>query len=58
MTKKVETRGRPEKPQKEKRSVVVQFRCTTDEKKLLDMAAKKSGQKLSDWLRENVLLAI
>jgi len=55
MTKNIETRGRPELPQKEKRSVVVQFRCTIAEKRGLDKAAKNEGAKLSDWIRQQAI---
>lgn len=51
MTKNNETRGRPELPDNERRSVVVQFRCTEKEKEKLVRAAKRANEKLSDWLR-------
>ena len=47
--------GRPSLPIEEKRSVVVQFRCTPTERKILEKTAKSKGMKLSDWLRKSVL---
>ncbi|MDB4223817.1 hypothetical protein N9850_08590 [Granulosicoccus sp.] len=55
MVKKVETRGRPELPKKEKRSVVVQFRCTESERLELEKAAVKVDKSLSDWLRDTAI---
>lgn len=52
MTKKA---GRPELPEKERRSVVTQFRCTAKERDKMEKAASQAGMKLSDWLRNLAL---
>lgn len=49
------TRGRPELPDKDKRSVVTQFRCTPSEKRVIDRAARLAGLRVSDWLREKAM---
>jgi uncharacterized protein (DUF1778 family) len=50
-------RGRPEMSEEEKRSVITQFRCTSEERELLEKAAEISGKKVSDWLREQAIRA-
>lgn len=57
MTNSSRKRGRPELTNSEKRSVITQFRCTPDERKLMESAAETNGQGLSDWLREQALQA-
>jgi len=49
--------GRPKKKAANRRSVIVQFRCTAEEKIDLEKAARKEGQKLSDYLRQRALQA-
>ncbi len=48
-------RGRPELSDSKKRSELAQFRCTPEEKKMLEKAATKAGKSLSDWMRERAL---
>lgn len=55
--KEISKRGRPELPDSEKRSVITQFRCTPDERERLEQAAKTQGKRLSDWLRDQVVIA-
>jgi len=55
MTTTKATRGRPEIPDRDKRSVLVQSRVTEKEKKALKRAADKLGLSLSDWLRQVAL---
>ena len=53
MTKKATTGpGRPELKPKERRSVLMQFRVTEAEAAVIRRIADKSGQSVSDWLRE------
>lgn len=47
-------RGRPEVPENERRSVLLQFRVTESEAKVIKRKAEKSGQSVSDWLRDAV----
>ena len=55
--KKTPKRGRPELPDSEKRSVIAQFRCTPEERKRMEKAAKSGGMRLSDWLRDQAIHA-
>lgn len=55
--KKLSRRGRPELSDKEKRSVITQFRCTQKEREQLEHAAKINNMRLSDWIREKALIA-
>jgi len=55
MKKNTESRGRPELPDSERRSVVVQFRCTESERSLMNKAAEKEDKSLSDWLRDTAM---
>jgi len=48
-------RGRPKKKAKERRSLIVQFRCTEKEKSQLISKAESMGKELSDYLRESIL---
>lgn len=52
---KKKPRGRPEVADKDKRSVLMQFRMTEAEAKQINAAATKAGQSKSDWLRDTVL---
>ena len=53
MKKKITTGpGRPELKPKERRSVLMQFRVTEAEAAVIRRIADKSGQSVSDWLRE------
>lgn len=52
---KKKPRGRPEVADKDKRSVLMQFRVTEDEAKRINSAAKKGNQSKSDWLRDTAL---
>jgi hypothetical protein len=56
MTKKESLkRGRPELEDSEKRSLIIQFRCTSEEKQLMEKAAEHNGKRLSDWLRDQAV---
>ena len=58
MTKtKVSKVGRPELEDSEKRSVIVQFRVTAEEKEQLENAASTQEKRLSDWLRDQAVRA-
>jgi len=51
-------RGRPELADSKKRSVIVQFRVTESESKMLADKARRADKKsISDWLRERALAA-
>lgn len=56
-TKKVIKRGRPELEDSEKRSVIVQFRVTPEEREQLEKAADTTDKRLSDWLRDQAVRA-
>lgn len=55
-TKEIYKRGCPELEESEKRSLIAQFRCTQDGGRM-HAAADKSGQMLSDWLRDQAVRA-
>lgn len=44
-------RGRPEKPDSERRSVLMQFRVTEAEAAAIKQSANKKNLSVSDWLR-------
>ncbi len=48
-------RGRPKLPKSKSKTEVVTLRLQAAERKLLSAAAKKSGQRLSDWMRSVLL---
>jgi predicted HicB family RNase H-like nuclease len=54
MTKKEKSapRGRPEIPEKERRSVLLQVRVTEKEALGIRQKAEKSGLSVSEWLRD------
>jgi len=56
-TKKTSKRGRPELEDGEKRSVIVQFRVTPEERESLEKAADTQDKRLSDWLRDQAVRA-
>ena len=49
-------RGRPKKPRGETRENVLRVRLTTDERKLLDHAAKEQGLDTSAWARSELIV--
>lgn len=49
--KKPNPRGRPILPEKEKRSVLLQFRVTERQAVKIRKDANSNNQSLSDWLR-------
>jgi hypothetical protein len=50
-------KGRPEVPDNEKLSQIVQFRMTAEERQRCEAAAEKAGQKFSAWIRDRLLRA-
>lgn len=48
-------RGRPEVPDKERRSVLLQFRVTEADAKRIRKKAASAGLSVSDWVRERAL---
>lgn len=48
-------RGRPEVPDKERRSVLMQFRVTEADAKRIKKKAANADLSVSDWLRANAL---
>ena len=47
--------GRPVVPDKEKKSSITAVRLRGDERSKVERAAKKRGQKLSDWMRVTLI---
>jgi len=47
--------GRPELPEKERRNKIIQFRCTEQEFRMIQAAAKVNDKKMSDWIRDCVI---
>ena len=50
--KKASRRGRPPLPQDQRRTTTVLVRMTASERSNLERAAARSGQTLSEWIRE------
>jgi hypothetical protein len=50
-------RGRPKKPRGETRENVLRIRLTSDERKLLDLAAKDQGLDTSAWARSELIVS-
>jgi len=48
-------RGRPEVSEKERRSVLLQFRVTEEDAKRIKQKADETGASVSDWLRLRVI---
>lgn len=48
------SRGRPPKPEGETLPEVLQIRLTPEDKARWTLAAKHSGQSLSEWMRERL----
>jgi hypothetical protein len=51
-------RGRPKKKAGERQATTITVRVTTAERKQFGATAKKSGQKLSEWIRLSLLAAV
>lgn len=51
-------RGRPKLKASARQATTITVRVTTAERKEFGAKAKKSGQKLSDWIRFNLLAAV
>jgi hypothetical protein len=51
-------RGRPKMKASERQATTITVRVATVERKQFGAAAKKSGQKLSDWIRASLLAAV
>ena len=49
--------GRPKKPKAERRAETVLFRMTADERRAIELAAKRRGELLSDWIRAELVAA-
>ena len=47
--------GRPKLSPSERRGAITQVRLSDAERKRVEAAAKKHGQKLSEWMREILL---
>ena len=54
---KEETRGRKPLPDEIRRSGVIRFRVTDQERQLLKDAAEEKGEDLSNWMRSILLRA-
>ena len=50
-------RGRPEKPESERKKRMIAFRVEDDERDQLEQAAELSGVRLSEWIRAKLLSA-
>ena len=50
-------KGRPRKKAAEKLGQIIQFRMTAEERKRCEVAAKKAGGKLSEWIRAMLIEA-
>ena len=55
---KIKKVGRPKLPKGEARGRIVPVRFTADDLKAMEAAAKASGKKLSEWIRNTVHEAI
>jgi predicted HicB family RNase H-like nuclease len=51
-------RGRPKLPAKDRQAITITVRVSKADRKAFAGAAKESGQKLSDWVRENLLAVV
>jgi hypothetical protein len=47
--------GRPKFQRGKQKSAIIALRATKEERKLFNEAAKRSGMKLSDWIRDVLL---
>lgn len=43
--------GRPKLPKSSRRSKLTTFRMSAEERSIIERAAKKNGERLSDWIR-------
>jgi predicted HicB family RNase H-like nuclease len=50
-------RGRPTKKASDRQAVTITVRVSKADRRAFGAAAKKSGQKLSDWIRTSLLAA-
>jgi len=50
-------RGRPRKAPEERLAERIEVRADSSDKRLLEEAAEKSGEKLSDWIRDRLVRA-
>jgi len=51
-------RGRPSLPAKHRQAITITVRVSNANRKAFEGAAKRSGQKLSDWIRASLLAAV
>lgn len=50
--------GRPRLPKGEGQTIVVTVRMSKQDRRIIETAAKKSGAKLSEWIRATLLSAV
>jgi hypothetical protein len=48
-------RGRPEIPEKDRKSEILHIRVSEEERKKVEAAARKMGLGVADWIREGII---
>jgi len=49
------TRGRPFKPPRDRRKIILHVRVNAEEKAVLQAKSKKAGKPLSEWARKTLM---